>query len=90
MLYAAKCYWPAVTPLEVERAARLADRQGDGYVGSLLFRADGLVLCFFSATSPAAVRRAAEQAGMPCERVMASQWLASSVSERTTRCASSD
>jgi hypothetical protein len=85
MLYAAKCYWPGVTPYELERAAHVAATQGDGYVGSLLFRADGLVLCFFHGTSPAAVRRAAEQAGMPCERVMASQWLPSSISERTTR-----
>jgi len=39
-------------------------------VGSLLFSADDLVLCMFKGPSRAAVKRASEEAGIPCERVM--------------------
>ena len=46
-----------------------------GYLGSILFQDDELVLCLFDAPSPAAVRRIAERAGIPCERVMNSQWM---------------
>jgi hypothetical protein len=81
---AAKCYWPGVT----ERAVALAAGRGSaeaeavsragsavGYLGSILFRDDELVLCLFDASSSAAVRRVAERAGIPCERVMNSQWM---------------
>ena len=81
---AAKCYWPGVT----ERAVALATGRGAaeaeavsragsavGYLGSILFRDDELVLCLFDAPSSAAVRRVAERAGIPCERVMSSQWM---------------
>jgi hypothetical protein len=83
MLYAAKCYWPGVTPRELEalgaRARRAAHQASPSprpaaYVGSILFPDDDLVLCLFEASSQAAVRRASEDAGIPCERVMSSRW----------------
>ncbi len=46
-----------------------------GYLGSILFRDDELVLCLFDAPSSAALRRVAERAGIPRERVMNSQWM---------------
>lgn len=84
-LYAAKCYWPGVTTRELEAAAvraateaEAASRRGGpvGYVGSILFPDDELVLCLFDAASSTTVRRTAERAGIPCERVMRSSWLA--------------
>jgi hypothetical protein len=82
MLYAAKCYWPGVTQTEVEEAAAraaeasspLAQREV-AYLGSLLFSDDELVLCLFDGPTRAAVKRATERAGMPCERLMDSVWL---------------
>jgi Nickel responsive protein SCO4226-like len=83
MLYAAKCYWPGVTRTALEQvAARVTAedfvaRSGDvAYLGSLLFAEDDLVLCLFDGASPMAVKRASERAGVPCERVMDSVWLA--------------
>lgn len=78
MLYAAKCYWPGVTAAELEPlAARAARRRSRGvtYRGSLLFAGDDLVLCLFDGPSSGAVLRAAERAGLPCERLMASVYL---------------
>jgi hypothetical protein len=89
MLYAAKCYWPGVTEREVEqvsirarRATGTAEVQDVIYVGSLLFASDDLVLCLFNAPSRAAVKRASEQAGIPCERVMDSVWLGRSLTKQ--------
>jgi hypothetical protein len=55
---------------------RLAPAQEarSGYFGSILFQDDELVLCLFDAASSAAVKGVAEWAGIPCERVMNSQW----------------
>lgn len=80
MLYAAKCYWPGITRTELDQATTRASDAPSGagevnYLGSLLFSNDDLVLCLFEATSPAAVKHASEQAGIPCERVMDSVWL---------------
>jgi hypothetical protein len=82
MLYAAKCYWPGVSQNELEQVATRARRsdprpaQSDVvYRGSLLFSDDDLVLCLFEGPSHTAVKRASEQAGIPCERVMQSVWL---------------
>ena len=82
MLYAAKCYWPDVGQRELERVADRAARSAAAverpevaYLGSLLFADDDLVLCLFEARSRAAVKRASEQLGVPCERVMDSIWL---------------
>jgi hypothetical protein len=81
MLYAAKSFWPGITPQEFERGAglRLRRMRGDGdnraaYVGSIVFADDELVLCLFRASSASGVRRSAELAGIPCERVMESTW----------------
>jgi hypothetical protein len=86
MLYAAKCYWPGVTANELEavgtrarREARRACSDGSAiaYLGSILFPADELVLCLFDAPSQAAVKHTSEAtAGIPCERVMPTIWLA--------------
>lgn len=78
MLYAAKCYWPGVSRSDVETAAARLARSSDpelAYRGSLLFGEDALVLCLFESPSRAAVKRASELAGIPCERVMDSVWL---------------
>ena len=81
MLYAAKCYWPAVTPTELAEVASRAEQAGAAgapevaYLGSLLFADDDVVLCLFEGQSRAAVRRAGEQAGIPWERLMASAWV---------------
>src|SRR3954451_17047633 len=83
MLYAAKCFWPGVSQRELEhvagRAVRLNGRAaGDGviYLGSLLFAGDELVLCLSDGPSRTAVKRTSERAGIPCERLMDSIWLA--------------
>src|SRR5436305_11045294 len=82
MFYAAKCYWPGVNETEIETiAARATEnssrdaRHGAKYLGSLLFLDDELVLCMFEAPSASLVKRASEQVGIPCERVMGSIWL---------------
>jgi hypothetical protein len=89
MLYAAKCYWPDVSRSELEQiAARVPTGAGAGeqrdvaYLGSLLFAADDLVLCLFEGSSPAAVKRASERLGIPCERVMESAWLDSKLTKQ--------
>lgn len=73
MLYTAKCYWPDVERAELERSLT---RLGASYRATLVFPDDSLVLCLFEAESAEAVKRVSEQAGMPCERVMQSVWLA--------------
>lgn len=87
MLYAAKCYWPAMTEIELQDVGRRAgsgaersrSRGNDiAYLGSIMFHADDLVLFVFDASSPAAVKHTSDQAGIPCERVMPAVWLASS------------
>ena len=93
MFYAAKCYWPGVTEADVRRVtekAQTAARGGDvAYVGSLLFPDDALVLCLFRAASPLTVHTVSTRAGIPCERVMDSVWLARSEPERSALCAGS-
>jgi hypothetical protein len=94
MLYSAKCYWPGVTADELEQAAERAlaataqtpSPSRPTYLGSILFPGDDLVLCLFEASSRAAVMRASGQAGIPCERVMDTIWLAPDRHNKTTRC----
>jgi hypothetical protein len=81
MLYTAKCYWPGLDPRRLEeiaatRAAEPSVRREDGatYRGSLLFPNDELVLSLFESTSRAGATAAAEQAGIPCERIIESVW----------------
>jgi hypothetical protein len=71
MLYAAKCYWPGVTPADLEQVAARAAKAGLGtgrdevaYPGSLLFAADDLVLCLFQGPSRAAVSQVSDRLGM--------------------------
>jgi hypothetical protein len=94
MLYAAKCYWPGVTKIDIEQVAERAgsvasepDREGVVYLGSLMFSGDDLVLCMFEGPSRAAVMQASENAGIPCERLMDSVWL--TPDRRTTQGATS-
>jgi hypothetical protein len=82
MLYAAKCYWPGVTEIDIEHIAERAapidlepDPGGVAYLGSLLFSGDDFVLCLFEGPSRAAVMHASENAAIPCERLMDSVWL---------------
>jgi hypothetical protein len=86
MLFAAKCYWPGVTETDVEQVAARAGRHGlaagsnpVAYLGSLLFAADDLVLCLFQGPSRAAVIKASDRLGIPCERLMDLAWLGSSL-----------
>lgn len=81
MLFAAKCFWPGITAVELERSAgplraeRAVRANGPMYAGSLMFAEDSLVLCLFDAESATEVRRVTEAAHIPCERVMPIDWL---------------
>jgi YVTN family beta-propeller protein len=82
MLYAAKCYWPEISPTEfaADVAPRLAEQQPDGpsrtaYLGSLVFAGDQLVLCLYEGPSPSEVTHATERARIPRERIMEAVWL---------------
>lgn len=77
--YLAECYWPDVKEGDLvaldQRAQIAADRstrQGSEvrYLGSLLMREDEVVLCRFQG-SEASVRRVAEWAAIPFERMLA-------------------
>jgi hypothetical protein len=81
MLYTAKCFWPGVTEDELRLAAARArsetwERPRTIFRGALYLPGDELVLCLFDASSRASVKRASERAGMPCERVIESVWVA--------------
>ena len=82
MLSPAKCYWPGVTAHVLAEASERAleaylpqARSRATYLGSVLFPGDDLVLCLFEADSRAAVKRASDEAGIPCERVMDTLWI---------------
>jgi hypothetical protein len=78
VLFTAKCYWPGVTLSQLEEAVRGVD----DHLGSLLFPDDDLVLVLLEGRSVGDVWNATERAGLPCERVMASRWLAPSRADR--------
>jgi hypothetical protein len=76
--YVAECFWPDVRADDVREldnriAAVIARLSGHAevvrYVTSILVAEDEVVLCVFDG-SRAAVRRVAEQAGIPCERIL--------------------
>jgi hypothetical protein len=67
MLYTAKCFWPGATEDVIRLAAA---RLGTAFRGALYLPADEIVLCVVDSTSPASVKRASEEAGIPCERVI--------------------
>jgi hypothetical protein len=77
--YAAECFWPGVTPRDVELLDRRVARavaelaSSDGpvrYLGSLLLREDEVVLCRFAGTL-ASVEAVARRARVPYERLLA-------------------
>jgi hypothetical protein len=81
MLYTAKCYWPGVVEDELRLAAALADgKTGETrpalFRGALYLPGDELVLGLFESSTPADVKRASDDAGMPCERVIETVWIA--------------
>ena len=81
MLYAAKCYWPGVTEDVLLNAADRAREQNNTgerplFRGLLYLPGDETALSLFEADSPAAVKQASENVGMPCERVIATVWIA--------------
>ena len=76
--YIAECFWPGVQEADLvaldERVARSAvdldqDAHTVRYLGSLLLREDEVVLCRFEGSEPE-VRRVAEGAGVPFERIL--------------------
>ena len=76
--YVAECFWPGVRDADLQEldervAAVAAVLRGAGedvrYLGSMLMRADEVVLCLFSGCE-ASVRTAVERAAVPCERVL--------------------
>lgn len=84
-LYAAKCFWPGVTEETLRDATERAGAADGSFRGAYLLPADELVLAFFAGESVASVKRAAEQARMPCERVMEAVWIAPSTRRREER-----
>jgi hypothetical protein len=79
VLYTVKCFWPGVTEEELRLAAMRIEEGGDDAVrfrGAVLLPRDALVLCLLDAPSHHGVKRASERAGMPCERVMETVWVA--------------
>ncbi len=76
--YVAECFWPGVSErdlsaLDERTQARVAELRQSGknvrYLGSLLLRADEVVLCRFEGDVDA-VRAAAESAAIPFERIL--------------------
>jgi hypothetical protein len=92
MLYTAKCYWPGVTEDDLRDAADRALEQNKAddrpvFRGLLYLRGDETALSLFEADSAASVKQASETVGMPCERVIATVWVASDL-RGGTRCSS--
>lgn len=72
--FVAECYWPDVREedvraLEQRIAASLAD-DGVRYFGSVLLREDEVLLCHFEGSAEA-IRRVAQRARVPYERLLA-------------------
>jgi Protein of unknown function (DUF4242) len=93
MSFVAECFWTGVSADDLpgldERAQRSVAgmaREGEQvrYFGSLLVREDEVVLCFFEG-SAASVRRAAERAEIPFERILETTGSGGPL-QRRTRC----
>ena len=76
--FVAECFWPAVTAADLpaldrraQAAAAQLRRRGEPvrYVGSILMRADEVVLCLFEGHAES-VERAAQEARVPFERIV--------------------
>jgi hypothetical protein len=81
MLYMAKCFWPGVTEDELRLAATRAgtetvNRLEASFRGALYLPGDELLLCLFESSSRNSVKRVSERAGMPCERIIDTVWIA--------------
>jgi hypothetical protein len=84
--FVAECYWPDVQEEEVRLLDQriVASLAGDvRYLGSVLIREDEVVLCHFKGTADA-IRRVAERARVPYERLLAAT-VNSLAEERTQR-----
>jgi hypothetical protein len=71
--FVAECYWPDVHEEDVRALDQRIAAWLDGdvrYLGSVLIREDEVLLCQFEGTA-AAIRRVAERAGVPYERLLA-------------------
>ena len=71
--FVAECYWPDVHEEEVRSLdERIAASLSDDvrYLGSVLIREDEVVLCQFAGSADA-IRRVAERARVPYERLLA-------------------
>ena len=71
--FVAECYWPDVREEDVRALdQRIAASLDDGvrYLGSVLIREDEVVLCHFEGSADA-IRRVAERARVPYERLLA-------------------
>jgi hypothetical protein len=86
--YIAECYWVGVTPSDLRAldqrivavAAELSDRgESVRYLGSLLLAEDEVVFCRFEG-SEESVRRAAERAAVPFERILRARHASSAAS----------
>jgi hypothetical protein len=79
MLFTAKCFWPGVTESELRLAVARAgsgNQKAEAVLrGALYLPRDELVLCLFDSDSRTGVKRASEQAGLPCERVIETVWV---------------
>jgi len=84
--FVAECYWPDVREEDVRKLdRRIASSLADDvrYLGSVLIRDDEVVLCHFEGTADA-IRRVAERARVPYERLLAAT-VNSLAEERTQR-----
>jgi Protein of unknown function (DUF4242) len=78
MVFIAECFWTGVSGDDLSALDERAQRSAAGltrevdqvrYLGSLLMREDEVVLCLFEG-SAASVRKAAEQAAIPFDRIL--------------------
>lgn len=71
--FVAECFWPDVREEDLRALDQRITASLDGdvlYRGSVLIREDEVVLCHFEGTADA-IRRVAEQARVPYERLLA-------------------
>jgi hypothetical protein len=85
--FVAECYWPDVRETDVRTldqriSASLTDDVR--YLGSVLLREDEVVLCHFEGAADA-IRRVAERAHVPYERLLAATHTPPQAEERTQR-----
>ena len=93
MLFTAKCFWPGATESEIRLAVTRAasgNQQTEAVLRAALYLPrDELVLCLFDSDSREGVKRASEQAGLPCERVIETVWV-EPVDRKGERCSRED